>query len=399
MAHGFHGTSIEAIAKAAGGSRAVVYQYFEDKADIRSALIEACDTELLQHAQHLGPLSPDAAGLELMADWLQELSELYDRHTAVFLEFPAIGFDQGMPASPADAVSKRYLNTVARAVGAADVRGSASPESTALALLRIVHMVNVYRSRGMFELDSSPTVSRSLAVAMQLMLFPDTPTGVAEYQFEIPAGVPLSSPVPTIDPNAAEVSPIRQDVLSAASTLFSQRGFHDVSMADIAVTAGVGRATVYRHFASKLALLEELSEWATLEGVRLADELLVLGVDGIQRNTLLGWLGRYARFHRNYGGVIRAWHDGDTVQMLPDDPTGYGQKPFHDAAMAVVGRVRLPDELSNEVAAAVFLAVLGRLSETAISRHPNVSDYGIAELLVQVLERALFSREWRVEQG
>lgn len=34
VADGYHGTSIEAVAKAVGGSRATVYQYFESKQEI-----------------------------------------------------------------------------------------------------------------------------------------------------------------------------------------------------------------------------------------------------------------------------------------------------------------------------------------------------------------------------
>src|SRR5436190_185893 len=132
VVHGYHGTSIEAIAKAAGGSRATVYQYFEDKDDIRLALVRECDTDLLSHAKRLQPLGPNLEGLEVLTSWLQELAHLYDRHTAVLLEFPGIGFDQGLPAAHAADVSARYLATVADRLSTAEVPGVASPESAAL---------------------------------------------------------------------------------------------------------------------------------------------------------------------------------------------------------------------------------------------------------------------------
>lgn len=392
--HGYHGTSIEAIAKAAGGSRATVYQYFEDKDDIRLALVRECEYDLLRHAERLNGLGPDEAGLDVLTGWLRELADLYDRHTAVFLEFPAIGFDQGMPASHAADVSVRYLTTITRALGEAGVRGVEEPESAALALLRIAHMVNVYRSRNMFGLGSAEGVTRSLAVAMQLMLFPETPIAASEPLAAGPLDGTDASASAAADPSTIDASPIRQDMLSAASTLFARHGYHNVSMEDIATSAGISRATAYRHFHSKLAVLAELTEWSVVEGNRLARELLEMGSAGAQRDQLHGWLAHYARFHRNYGGVIRAWYDGDAARKLFGDPVGRGQKPFHNAAMSVVSHIRLADGLTADVAAAVFLAVLGRLSETAISRHPGVSDYGIATFMLTVLGRALFSRTW-----
>jgi AcrR family transcriptional regulator len=50
----------------------------------------------------------------------------------------------------------------------------------------------------------------------------------------------------------------REDVLEAALTLFSERGFHGTAIPDIADEAGVAAGTIYRHFDSKEALVNEL---------------------------------------------------------------------------------------------------------------------------------------------
>ncbi len=52
----------------------------------------------------------------------------------------------------------------------------------------------------------------------------------------------------------------RQRVLAAAGELFADRGFDDVTMAEIATAAGVARATVFNYFGSKHALVEALTE-------------------------------------------------------------------------------------------------------------------------------------------
>lgn len=46
----------------------------------------------------------------------------------------------------------------------------------------------------------------------------------------------------------------KDELITAASTLFQDRGFHDVSMEDIGAAAGISGPSVYRHFPSKAAL-------------------------------------------------------------------------------------------------------------------------------------------------
>ena len=47
-------------------------------------------------------------------------------------------------------------------------------------------------------------------------------------------------------------------MLAAALELFAERGFHGTAMPDIAAKAGIAAGTIYRHFASKEALVNEL---------------------------------------------------------------------------------------------------------------------------------------------
>ena len=52
----------------------------------------------------------------------------------------------------------------------------------------------------------------------------------------------------------------RARILDAARGLFAAQGFDDVTVADIARTAGVARATVFNYFASKHALVDAITE-------------------------------------------------------------------------------------------------------------------------------------------
>jgi len=52
----------------------------------------------------------------------------------------------------------------------------------------------------------------------------------------------------------------REGILEAALSVFSQRGYHASSIDDIAREAGVSKALIYEHFASKQELYAELLE-------------------------------------------------------------------------------------------------------------------------------------------
>ncbi|WP_336632674.1 MULTISPECIES: TetR/AcrR family transcriptional regulator [unclassified Microbacterium] len=60
--------------------------------------------------------------------------------------------------------------------------------------------------------------------------------------------------------SAADAARTARRVLDAATELFADRGFADVSLDDIARTAGVTRGAVYHHFGTKSALFSAVAE-------------------------------------------------------------------------------------------------------------------------------------------
>jgi AcrR family transcriptional regulator len=63
-------------------------------------------------------------------------------------------------------------------------------------------------------------------------------------------------------------------VLDVAIGLFAEHGFDDVTMADIADTAGVARATVFNYFGSKHGLIETVTESVIVFYREMLDEAL-----------------------------------------------------------------------------------------------------------------------------
>jgi AcrR family transcriptional regulator len=82
--------------------------------------------------------------------------------------------------------------------------------------------------------------------------------------------VPQPQPHPRTAPRQALQERVAAAILDAAARVLADRGT-EASMSDVAVAAGVARATVYRYFPSRGALLEALADAALRDaGARIA---------------------------------------------------------------------------------------------------------------------------------
>lgn len=389
LANGFHATSLDAIAKAAAASRATIYQYFAGKEEIFSELSALAERDVLAHGEHLSGLGPTADGVDRLHWWLAEWADLYDTHAAVFAEFPGIGTATGLSVIDASMAANQFHHMVTDRLRTMRLRDLDADDGAAV-LGRIPHMVHLYRYRAMFPLPARATVTWSLTIALQLMLFPDTPDDVLHAvaprvttaSARTPLRVPESGPATTAIIEASG-SPIQQDVLSVSSALFAERGYYAVSMEEIAAAADVSRATLYRHFSTKDTILAELTRRAVVEIETHAAALPAMAAD-----SLTEWMVGYVRFHRTYRGVIRAWFDGTVAEQLSGADVGHGIGAIHDAVMTLLDTITLPVGVDRAVGAAVFLAVLGRTTEPTAGGPPQ-TDENLAELMVTLLRRSL----------
>jgi TetR/AcrR family transcriptional repressor of mexCD-oprJ operon len=107
-------------------------------------------------------------------------------------------------------------------------------------------------------------------------------------------------------------------ILDAAAHVLAERS--DASMAEIAAAAGVGRATLYRYYPSRDALLQALADAALREaGERLADAGLDRAAvpEAIERivRAVVGVGDRYVVLARE-----RIRHDPDDAERLLREP-------------------------------------------------------------------------------
>ncbi len=102
----------------------------------------------------------------------------------------------------------------------------------------------------------------------------------------------------------------RRQLLDVALRVFAERGFHDASMNDIAIAAGVTKPVLYQHFTSKRELFAELLSDV---GRDLQDTITkaVTAAEGPREMVELGFSAyfSYVNQHRNafqlfYGGSM-----------------------------------------------------------------------------------------------
>jgi AcrR family transcriptional regulator len=104
----------------------------------------------------------------------------------------------------------------------------------------------------------------------------------------------------TTRPMRADARRNRERLLAAAAELFADQG-HGVALDAIARRAGVGIGTLYRHFPTRDALVEELYRHEVELLAGSADELLAtLAPD----RALGGWLDRYVEYVAAKRGMI-----------------------------------------------------------------------------------------------
>ncbi len=76
---------------------------------------------------------------------------------------------------------------------------------------------------------------------------------------------------------AEEAAQTRQEILDAALTVFSQKGYHATRLADIAAAADVTRGAIYHHFNNKADLYAALINEASTVGSEAVQQAIAAG--------------------------------------------------------------------------------------------------------------------------
>ena len=106
----------------------------------------------------------------------------------------------------------------------------------------------------------------------------------------------------------------REQIVDTAAELFARRGFHGVSVGDLGAACGVSGPALYKHFASKEAILAEMLVRISEELLREGSERVAAAPDGLAAVTaLVEWHVDFALRHK----ALIVVQDRDW-QSLPD---------------------------------------------------------------------------------
>ncbi|GAB2983216.1 TetR/AcrR family transcriptional regulator [Amycolatopsis acidiphila] len=398
---GFHATSVDSIAKAAGTSRSTLYQYFESKEQIFVELLEECGSALMRVVRRIGPLGPTRLGFDNLHWWLGEWAYVYDKYATMFVQWASVD-TPGTSVQPlVTGFVRSYDERIARRLESSEIAGL-DPLDAALAMTSVVHRFNYFRHMGLTPHRlSSEQLLDGLAVFVQLMLFPDTPLEVFDSIERPPrskaravraAGKPgeeIPDRVAGLRPRAAAT--VRQ-LIDAGARLFADRGYHGTGVDDVVAEAGFARGTFYKYFDEKLDLLLQLTRECAIdmqESVARFARIDPAAPDGPR--LLREWLTGYIPFHTRYLGVMRAWLEGSLQDPRLLGVVARSTRDMHLAALKVLAKVDRPHPLDADLAAVLQGALLERVPEAALQQDAARTPEAVVELIAAVMERSLFN--------
>lgn len=113
----------------------------------------------------------------------------------------------------------------------------------------------------------------------------------------------------------------RRTIVHTAMRLFQRNGYHDVSLEEMAVEAGVSRATIYKHFDSKVDLLRAMHEHALVLGG--GDRIRRARLHPDPRTALRGFLRENCRMFAVLHPAMRiaraaAWTDDQAGRLASE---------------------------------------------------------------------------------
>ena len=96
----------------------------------------------------------------------------------------------------------------------------------------------------------------------------------------------------------------RSAILNKAADLFSDRGYAETSMSDLAESLGLSKAAIYHHFESKESILKNLVATTIQEMRVLVEEIESLSADKVNPQEVLRRLAELIFIHRRVVSLV-----------------------------------------------------------------------------------------------
>ncbi|EWC60946.1 Transcriptional regulator, TetR family [Actinokineospora spheciospongiae] len=249
---GYHSVGVGDIAAAAGITASALYRHFQNKQDVLGHVLLTGVDELAERVHDAVSGLADDPQSRLAPLLLAAAEVSIERR-----ELTALWRWQGRHLREADQKELRGRAATLLSAWLTGLRRLRPELSSGQAHLLCFAALSVFGSVGDHRATPRSGFAPLLARLGEAVVRADLPT-----------------PAPRADGWRTRVAPApsrREELLTAATRLFRERGFHAVSMDDIGAAGGIAGPSVYRHFAGKSDLLLAASR-------RMADRL-TLGLE------------------------------------------------------------------------------------------------------------------------
>jgi AcrR family transcriptional regulator len=176
----------------------------------------------------------------------------------------------------------------------------------------------------------------------------------------------------------------RDQILATAAELFASRGYHGVSVADLGAACGISGPALYKHFASKQAVLAEMLVSISEELLRVGRERVEAAVDPRAAvAALVDWHVDFALRHRPL--IVVQDRDWESLPVAARERVRSLQREYVDLWAA---ELRLLDDgLDLPTARSMAHAAFGLINSTPHSG--LLPDEGMRALLSRMALSAL----------
>jgi AcrR family transcriptional regulator len=183
----------------------------------------------------------------------------------------------------------------------------------------------------------------------------------------------------------------REQLLTLATALFAEHGYHHISMDDLAERAGATKPVVYRHFPSKLDLYLAVVDACADELVADVDTALApardadpADVDG--RDVVRAVVDAYVAFARRSGATASLLFESDVTRdpAVRDRvlrPDAVNAEAFTDVLVRLIGMDRDQAEVLGRTCTAVARSAAAEVARAEAARTVP----GAAELIAGVV--------------
>lgn len=385
---GYHACSIEQITKASGCSRVSFYQYYSSKEDLFRRLAGRVAQELDEATAIRGSITADAAGWDVLRDFLDRYTAFYRTYEPVFLAFPSVaGNDEAVSRGAARVLARTRTNLLD------SVQGSGLRRDHVDQVVRILLRSVVPANRMMTLLETtSPTrgkhtvrdVNTAVADVFHRSLF-GTDVAVNVHDTVWPfrpserhaTGADADADADDAGLGATAVE-TRDRIIAAARTVFARRGYYATRVADIVDEAEVSHGLFYRYFTNKTEIFRVLSERA-VDRVQATFE--AFPSPGQRTPTLRGWLQQFDARYADEAALIAMWidamsYDGDLITA--------SLSAIESGRVALARSLRQRDFGAPDADALVLLVLVFAMAEARPAPRR-------AETFARVIERGLFT--------